>query len=138
MSEQAPPGGVPEVRALGDGRYLVITGDTNRLAYAVQSPAGIWIFIDGSLRVIGRPSVEPRRRGGDDQMALAAPMPATVIAINVSPGQHVAGGELLLLLEAMKMELPITAPRDGVVARVSCIVGELVQPGVPLIELKDP
>jgi 3-methylcrotonyl-CoA carboxylase alpha subunit len=62
-------------------------------------------------------------------------MPATVVAINVAPGQAVAAGDVLVVLEAMKMELAVAAPHDGTVTAVACRVGELVQPGVPLVEL---
>ncbi len=63
-------------------------------------------------------------------------MPATVVAINVTPGQAVTAGDVLVVLEAMKMELAITAPRDGRVRAIACRVGELVQPGVPLVEFE--
>ena len=62
-------------------------------------------------------------------------MPGTVIDIEVGLGQHVRAGDVLLTLEAMKMELPIRAPRDGVVSAIRCVPGELVQPGPPLVEL---
>ena len=64
-----------------------------------------------------------------------SPMPATVVAINTAPGQPVSEGDTLIVLEAMKMELPIKAPRSGVVKTVNCAKGELVQPGVNLLEL---
>jgi len=67
--------------------------------------------------------------------ALAAPMPGTVIDVAVGVGQQVRAGDILLTLEAMKMELPIRAPRDGRVSAVRCVPGELVQPGPPLIEI---
>jgi biotin carboxyl carrier protein len=69
-------------------------------------------------------------------VALAAPMPATVTMVNVAPGQDVSPGDVLIMLEAMKMELPIKAPRAGRVASVACRRGELVQSGVPLLELE--
>jgi len=53
----------------------------------------------------------------------------------VSPGQTVAKDSLLVMLEAMKMELPIRAPRDGRVTAIHCRAGEIVQPGVPLLEI---
>ena len=64
-----------------------------------------------------------------------SPMPATVVSINAVPGQAVSEGETLIVLEAMKMELPIKAPRGGVVKAVHCAKGDLVQPGVNLLEL---
>ena len=63
-------------------------------------------------------------------------MPATVIAVNVAPGQEVAEGDVLVLLEAMKMELPIKAPYAGRVKSIACVEGELVPAGVPLLELE--
>ena len=53
----------------------------------------------------------------------------------VSPQQTVHRGEVLVTLEAMKMELSIRAPRDGVVETVRCAEGDLVQPGLPLVTL---
>lgn len=67
--------------------------------------------------------------------ALAAPMPATVRAVVVQPGAVVAGGDTLVRLEAMKMELAIRAPAAGRVAAVHCREGDLVQPGRPLVTL---
>jgi biotin carboxyl carrier protein len=61
-------------------------------------------------------------------------MPATVIRIDTAPGDRVSRGDILLVLEAMKMELPIRAPHDGVVGAFHCHVGELVQPGVTLVD----
>ena len=62
-------------------------------------------------------------------------MPATVVASRSAPGQTVAKDSLLVMLEAMKMELPIRAPRDGRVTAIHCRAGEIVQPGVPLLEI---
>jgi biotin carboxyl carrier protein len=64
-------------------------------------------------------------------------MPATVLAIHAAQGERVERNQILLVLEAMKMELPIRSPRDGVVKSVGCQVGELVQPGDTLLELDD-
>ena len=55
--------------------------------------------------------------------------------VPVAVGQQVRAGDLLLTLEAMKMELPIRAPRDGIVTAIRCAPGELVQPGPPLVEI---
>jgi biotin carboxyl carrier protein len=122
------------VDALGNGRFRVGT----RLAYAARGRHSTWVFIDGRTYVI-----EPETRDAsdrphttDDRLALSAPMPATVVTIEVTPGQEVAAGDLLVMLEAMKMELPIKAPRAGRVKALACREGELVQPGMPLVELE--
>jgi 3-methylcrotonyl-CoA carboxylase alpha subunit len=63
-------------------------------------------------------------------------MPATVIKVLVAPGSVVKKGDTVIVLEAMKMELPIRAPGDATVTAVHCREGELVQPDTVLIELK--
>ncbi len=122
------------VEFLGNGRFRV----ANRLAYAVADRNRTWVFIDGRTYVIeaDEGNATARVRVTDDQLALSPPMPATVVAINVVPGQDVAEGDVLIMLEAMKMELPIKAPRAGRVKSIGCREGELVQPGVPLIEFE--
>lgn len=83
----------------------------------------------------------PDRTSGDsvtgpDADALCAPMPATVTAVAVEPGAAVAAGDTLIRLEAMKMELAIRAPAGGRITAVHCAVGDLVQPGRPLVTLE--
>ena len=63
-------------------------------------------------------------------------MPATVLRVLVAPGTAVKKGDTVVLLEAMKMELPIRAPADATVTAVNCREGELVQPDTILIELE--
>ena len=63
-------------------------------------------------------------------------MPATVRRINVAVGDAVAAGDTLIVLEAMKMELPIRAGAAGTVTSIACREGELVQPGVALVEIE--
>jgi 3-methylcrotonyl-CoA carboxylase alpha subunit len=60
---------------------------------------------------------------------VVAPMPATVLAIDVAVGDAVATGQRLGSLEAMKMELGLTAPHDGVVTEVGASVGDQVKQG---------
>jgi 3-methylcrotonyl-CoA carboxylase alpha subunit len=62
-------------------------------------------------------------------------MPATVRRVLVNVDDPVRPGDTLLILEAMKMELPIRATDTGIVSAVNCREGELVQPGVPLVEI---
>lgn len=125
-----------EVISLGNGRYQLIQGTTRRTAFAAGARE-TWVFLDGHTYLVSDTNDgSPRRSRADEQDALTAPMPATVLAIHVAPGQRVDGNQVVMVLEAMKMELPIRAPRDGVVKRVGCQVGELVQAGVTLLELQ--
>jgi biotin carboxyl carrier protein len=108
------------------------------VAYAAGPADARWVFLDGRAYVIdAAPQGSLRRRArGHDEGALAAPMPATVLRIIVEPGQRVSTGDVLIMLEAMKMELPIRAPRDASVKAIGCREGELVEAGVPLLELE--
>jgi 3-methylcrotonyl-CoA carboxylase alpha subunit len=69
---------------------------------------------------------------------IVSPMPGQVISVAVSPGDRVAAGQVLLVVEAMKMEHTITAPRAGVVAALCCAAGDRVEDGVELVTLEAP
>jgi biotin carboxyl carrier protein len=103
-----------------------------RHAWAVAVNDVRWVFLDGEVYEF-EVQRQGRRKATAHQGSLSAPMPATVIRINVAPGDTVKKGDTLLVLEAMKMELPVRAPADGVVETISCRAGELVQAGVTLI-----
>jgi biotin carboxyl carrier protein len=124
-----------KITPLGGGRYEIVSDSGRSVAYGVRRAGETWVHVDGRVYVVGTTS-GGARRGGPDEATLSAPMPATVVAINVTPGHAVKAGDVLVLLEAMKMELSVTAPLDGRVREVNCRVGELVQPGVPLIDLE--
>ena len=127
-----------EVEPLGDGWYLVRDGGrTWRVAIADAADA-TWVFVDGQVARIERTGREPKHRQskGRGESGVMAPMPATVVAINTSAGQSVNEGDTVIVLEAMKMELPIKAPRAGRVKAVHCAKGDLVQPGVRLLEIE--
>ena len=80
-----------------------------------------------------------RQRGGGatHDGSLAASIPAVVSQVLVNVGDTVSAGEKLILLESMKMVIPIIAPRDGRVTAVHCVAGESVQAGIPLLELEE-
>ena len=66
---------------------------------------------------------------------ITAPMPGRVTAVNVAAGATVRRGDVLMVLEAMKMEHAIAAPADGVVSRVCFAAGDLVDEGALLLEM---
>ncbi len=66
---------------------------------------------------------------------VAAPMPGTILKVNVQPGQTVKAGEVLIVLEAMKMENEIMAPKTGTVAQVLVSRGSNVDTGAPMVVL---
>ncbi|TAK71272.1 MAG: biotin/lipoyl-binding protein [Actinomycetota bacterium] len=75
--------------------------------------------------------------GGASGDAVAAPMQGTIVKVAVSEGQAVEAGELLVILEAMKMEQPLNAHKAGVVSGLAAEVGATVTTGAVLLELKD-
>ena len=127
-----------EVRPLGEGWYLVVDGDQQwRIAVADDADA-TWIFVNGQVARLPAAGAAPARgrtksRGDGGVMA---PMPATVVAINTAPGKPVKEGDTVIVLEAMKMEMPIKSPRAGVVKAIHCAKGDLVQPGISLLEIE--
>ena len=128
---------------LDDGAFLVTHEDgTVSRAWAAAHAGVVWVFVAGRVYRAGahRGTVTTAGRAatstpGYDEAALSAPMPATVSAVHVKPGDQVAEGDVLITLEAMKMELPIRAPRAAAVTAVRCAAGDLVQPGAPLVDL---
>ena len=80
------------------------------------------------------PSSSLETAGGN---ALTAPMPGKIIAVNAKAGDVVRAGDPLIIMEAMKMEMTLEAPRDGVVAEVSAAVDALVTDGEMLLSLEE-
>lgn len=122
----------------GQGCYVVSDGAHTCEVFVAGPADARHVSAEGRTAVveIDSATAPPRRKsrpGAGD--GTVAPMPGTVVKIVVTAGQQVASGDVLLTLEAMKMELPLRAPRDGVVKAVLCKEGELVQPGATLIDL---
>lgn len=74
---------------------------------------------------------------GPTGTAVTSPMQGTVVKVSVKEGQKVVSGELIVVLEAMKMEQPLSAHRDGVIANLSAILGETVSSGSTLCDIID-
>ncbi len=143
-------------RALRDGRFRLGNGPTARIH--AWRPEGIDAEIDGR-RARARISRDGDRLlvhgpGGDAELrlrprfelppqeaaagSLVAPMPGKVIELRVAAGDAVRAGDTLLVLEAMKMEHPIRAARDGVVCEIRVSLGEQVENGALLLVVETP
>lgn len=79
------------------------------------------------------PAAAPAAAGSGEP--INAPMPGNILQLNVTAGQAVKAGDILVVLEAMKMENEILAPRDGVVNQVLTAKGATVETGTPLLTL---
>ena len=66
---------------------------------------------------------------------ISSPLPGNIIDLKVTAGQRVKHGQVLVLIEAMKMENEVLAPRDGVVKQIITSKGALVETGAPLLTL---
>ena len=125
-----------ESRATGEGLCRDASGRARPFAWAWVGPE-LHLWLDGDLYIFQR--VENRRRGGQDAAdqpgEVLAPMPGAVLQVLVSEGDCVERNQTVVILESMKMELVITAPRDGVVGRISVEAGQQVERGMRLLEL---
>jgi acetyl-CoA/propionyl-CoA carboxylase biotin carboxyl carrier protein len=131
--------GTGETDEPGERERVVVEVGGRRLE--VVLPAGL---APGTAAGGARGAAAPRRRaGGRDGAAavsgdsLASPMQGTIVKIAVEAGQTVAAGDLVVVLEAMKMEQPITAHKAGTVTALAAEVGATVTSGAVLCEIKD-
>ncbi|ONI61600.1 acetyl-/propionyl-CoA carboxylase subunit alpha [Leifsonia sp. ALI-44-B] len=111
---------------------------------AVSLPEGLGQVGSAGASGAGRSVTPPGRRGGGSGSVVTAtgdsvssPMQATIVKLQVSEGERVVKGDLLLVLEAMKMEQPITAHKDGVVGNVKAEVGTTVSSGHQLLTISE-
>jgi 3-methylcrotonyl-CoA carboxylase alpha subunit len=118
------------ITRVGPAAYRIDIDGKQSTVYVAGSEGDLWAFCDGHVY---RQHEQTATHGGTH--ALTAPMPATVVKVLVTPGQAVRHGDTLVVLEAMKMELAIRAPADGMIKAVNCQEGELVQPDRALVEL---
>ena len=93
------------------------------------------VFIDGKAFLIEPLTKSDAVIGGGNM--ISAPMPGKIISVNVSSGEKVAKGDALIVVEAMKMEMTLPAPRDGVVETVNVLPGALVADDEILLTLKE-
>ncbi|WP_420368181.1 acetyl/propionyl/methylcrotonyl-CoA carboxylase subunit alpha [Curtobacterium sp. L1-20] len=132
--------GSPEdLPAPADRDTVVVEVQGKRIEVTMPSIVG-----GGAAVAVGRrtgPSAPPKRRASGVRGGLASsgsvtsPMQATVVKTAVAEGDTVVKGDLLVVLEAMKMEQPVQAPRDGVVTALNAPVGQTISSGHVLLEL---
>jgi 3-methylcrotonyl-CoA carboxylase alpha subunit len=105
----------------------------------VLSGERAYVFSEGNVCMldIHDPVAHASDAAGDHGGSLTAPMPGKIIAVAVKAGDAVKSGDTLLVMEAMKMEHTISAPRDGKVGEIFFAVGDQVTDGAQLISLED-
>ena len=73
--------------------------------------------------------------GAQGSVVVTAPMPGKILAVKANAGQAVKKGDVIMVLEAMKMEIPVVAPEDGTVASIDVAVGDAIDSGAVLATL---
>ncbi|RRD04077.1 ATP-grasp domain-containing protein [Arachnia propionica] len=123
------------------GEPEVITVEVNGRRMEVKLPGGFATRGSGSARSPRRPT--KRDRGGAKVLApsgnaLPSPMQGTVVKVSVTEGEVVEEGQVVAVIEAMKMEQPLTAHRPGQVTELAMAVGQSVSAGDVLCQIVDP
>jgi biotin carboxyl carrier protein len=130
-----------ELRPAPDGTVLVRFGAVTYRALVDVQPDYTDVCVDGHHFRLRHQA--PPRTGGPGRAAggagvLGSPMTGCVRRVLVHEGQPVEQGTTLLIVEAMKMELPVRAPVSGIVKRIHVAVGDQAEMGAPLLELAAP
>jgi len=107
----------------------------NRVITEHQTPEGRVVFVDGLYYLTTDASGDGNALDGGN--ALTAPMPGKIIAVNAKIGDTVKAGDPLIIMEAMKMEMTLEAPRDGIVAEMTATPDALVTDGEMLLSLEE-
>ncbi|WP_439598185.1 acetyl/propionyl/methylcrotonyl-CoA carboxylase subunit alpha [Falsiroseomonas sp.] len=130
------PASVAAPRWAGDGLAAVLDGQALR-ATVLREGALLTVLLDGATHELAL--IDPGAATGAAQEGggrVLAPMPGRILEIKVAEGEAVARGAVLLVMEAMKVQMRITAPADGLVQALRCRVGELVEDGSELVLLE--
>jgi 3-methylcrotonyl-CoA carboxylase alpha subunit len=123
---------------LPDGRLSVTLDGLRTTLRVLEHDAALAVFLDGeSWHFMMVDPLAPPADADAGGGRLTAPMPGRVIQLLVAPGEAVRRGQAMMVIEAMKMEHTIAAPRDGVVQAVHYAAGDPVEEGAELIELAE-
>jgi acetyl/propionyl-CoA carboxylase alpha subunit len=125
----------------GTGRFRIGLASVPALPAAIAPDGAVHVLEDGRDWRIG-PDVAPdvaetaARPASGGAGGVSSPMPGRVLAVTCQVGDHVAAGASLVVLEAMKMEHPVTAPYEATVVAVNCAAGDQIAAGVELVLLE--
>ncbi len=126
-----------ELLELSGGRMELLIDGRQVAAYVSSDGQRRWVTVGGRTFVLTKAATARRSAPAHDGSSeLTAPLPGQVRAVNVSAGDAVTKGQVLAVLEAMKMEIRLQAPFDGTVASVDAKVGQTVEREQMLIRLQ--
>ena len=116
----------------GEELWLEINGRKHK-AVATKVGDVWWVHVNGHTMQFE--VIEPGASSSDDEGGLNAPMPGKILEVHVGIGQNVKSGDVLMVMEAMKMEHKIVAGSDGVVEGIHFAEGDQVPQGAELLSL---
>ncbi|MBU1702141.1 MAG: acetyl-CoA carboxylase biotin carboxyl carrier protein subunit [Candidatus Eisenbacteria bacterium] len=125
------------------GTFVLLAGHRSIMAHAVKGD-GVWhVSVDGRAYDLRLPGTEDHGGdSGDDgprlvDGVLQTPMPGRVVAVEVKENDRVEAGQVLIIIESMKMQNSIVSPVSGRIVKVHKETGELASFGDPLVELEE-
>lgn len=127
---------------LGPGRFSLVAGIHPYRVFVAEGNGAIYVFVAGWQFVFREPRTASARRGAagavvvDGILSIAAPMPGEVVKIAVEEGQKVAAGQVVAVVEAMKMEHELATTVEGVVNAVRVGAGDQVDNAQVLVEIR--
>jgi acetyl-CoA/propionyl-CoA carboxylase biotin carboxyl carrier protein len=117
--------------------FLLTAGDRTVPVLVVSDAGRTWVHVDGATHEFAEaPPVRAAADAADHDGEIVSPMPGSVVAVGTTSGSSVREGEVLVVVEAMKMEHALTAPFDGAVGEVEVRVGDRVSVGQPLVTVR--
>ena len=128
------------IRLNSNGLYVLRHEQNDVEVHLQEQEAGTIEVIIGAQRVVARIETpnrrEPRKKDSPQAGAVIAPMPGLVLSVNVSEGDEVQQGQVLAVLESMKMQMQMRAPIHGRVVRVPTRPAAQVEKGALLIQIE--
>lgn len=120
-----------------DGDWIEVRqGDRAARCASVADARGAWVALDGRTYRLARAGAESAARAGAGTDEIRAPMTGRVVLVAAKAGAAAREGDLLVMIEAMKMEFRLTAPEDGRILEVACAEGDRVELGQVLVRLE--
>jgi 3-methylcrotonyl-CoA carboxylase alpha subunit len=126
-----------EMQDLGADRLRIHCGGLDEEALVVADGDRVYVgFGDHGWDLVVEPLYASETEQAEQDTHPVAPMPGTIVAVKVAPGDRVEAGQALLIMEGMKMELTLAAPVSGVVERVLCAAGDTVEAETVLVDIR--
>ena len=131
-----------DIQQISPHQISILIDDVSHRVYIAKDKENRYFLIDGQQFVVKEPTEEvegfhkEEERTAEGTLLVKAPMPGKVIKICVSEKDEVRKNQTLAIVEAMKMENEIKAPKDGTIKDIHVSAGDLVDSEMPLIELE--